>query len=270
MRINYKTHPVLQKIKDGKIGTVPIYQEDMIMAHNDVISEWMREGFSFAAKDFSKNTFIVSKAFFEAAESAADKLADLYSDIVKEDIHSFSVKGAFILGDTTYLIKHEFEGGSDLQKTCLFVFDKKCIPLCFYMDDYSFRQGKCGWISNSFDLENNEDTLLKFVMTQVSVCTIIEMFRTYASVETKVVEPKQKIKDSTGKHFNETDKSITYLDSKWFTNIVRSEGFSVRGHFRLQHKKVGGIWTKELIYINTFEKSGYTSTAKKTKALRLA
>ena len=53
------------------------------------------------------------------------------------------------------------------------------------------------------------------------------------------------------------------LDSTWFTNIVRSEGFAVHGHFRMQacgpnHSQ------RKLTYINDFEKKGYTRRAKKT------
>lgn len=51
------------------------------------------------------------------------------------------------------------------------------------------------------------------------------------------------------------------MDSKWFTNLVKSDGFKVRGHFRFQPKKKDGVWTKELIWINEFEKSGYNREA---------
>ena len=48
------------------------------------------------------------------------------------------------------------------------------------------------------------------------------------------------------------------MDCTWFTTIVRNECFSVRGHFRLQPQKDNtGNWTKELIYINEFQKHGY-------------
>jgi hypothetical protein len=36
----------------------------------------------------------------------------------------------------------------------------------------------------------------------------------------------------------------------------------VSGHFRLQPKKSNGEWTKELIWIDEFGKTGYTSNAK--------
>ena len=58
-------------------------------------------------------------------------------------------------------------------------------------------------------------------------------------------------------------KQIQILNSTWFTTLVKSDNFKVRGHFRLQPKKKGGEWTKEIIWVNEFVKSGYTAPAKK-------
>lgn len=91
---------------------------------------------------------------------------------------------------------------------------------------------------------------------------VFYMFKSYACVETKIIEPHSRIKDIGCKYINETSLPITYLDSKWFTNLVRSGAFKVRGHFRLQPKKADGVWTRELIWINDFLKTGYTSPAK--------
>ena len=76
-------------------------------------------------------------------------------------------------------------------------------------------------------------------------------------VETILVKPKEKVKDSRTKekHFNETDIPINILDCTWFNNIIRNEPFGVRGHFRLQPKKDdNGKWIKEMIYIKPFIK----------------
>jgi hypothetical protein len=56
---------------------------------------------------------------------------------------------------------------------------------------------------------------------------------------------------------------IKIINSLWFTNLVKSDGFKVRGHFRLQPKKKDGEWTKELVWINEFQKTGYTAPARK-------
>ena len=68
---------------------------------------------------------------------------------------------------------------------------------------------------------------------------VFTLFKYYAKVETILVNPKEKVKDSRTKekHFNETDIPINILDCTWFNNIIRNEPFGVRGHFRLQPKK---------------------------------
>jgi hypothetical protein len=88
-------------------------------------------------------------------------------------------------------------------------------------------------------------------------------FIKYAEIEVKILPPNKKVKDIKCKYVNETNSNIQFLDSTWFTTLVQSDSFKVRGHFRLQPKKKEGEWTKEIIWINEFEKTGYTSPAKK-------
>ena len=89
-----------------------------------------------------------------------------------------------------------------------------------------------------------------------------EIFKKFADVETVFIKGNSRGVFDAEKVLNETGVPVLILDSKWFRNIVRSEGFAVRGHFRLQPKKINGEWTKELIWINDFEKHGYTSKAR--------
>lgn len=93
----------------------------------------------------------------------------------------------------------------------------------------------------------------------------ILMFKKYAKVETKILNPNEKMIDVKTKerHLNKHDQNITILDCTWFTNIIRNTPFGVRGHFRLQPKKnENGDWIKEMIYIEPFMKNGYTKRAK--------
>jgi hypothetical protein len=86
----------------------------------------------------------------------------------------------------------------------------------------------------------------------------------FSQVETFVIQNSKNKKYllNKDKFLNETEVPVKIIDSRWFRNIIRLEGFAVRGHFRLQPKKVNGEWTKELIWINDFEKHGYTSKAR--------
>ena len=80
----------------------------------------------------------------------------------------------------------------------------------------------------------------------------------------EIIESKAKSKTNVFncKYLNETNSDIEYLDSKWFTTLINSKGFKVRGFFRMQPKKKNGEWTKELIWVEEFEKKGYVRNAK--------
>jgi len=89
------------------------------------------------------------------------------------------------------------------------------------------------------------------------------LFKKYCDIETKLIDPKQSRKATVAgtKYLNETDRRITVLDSTWFTNLVVSWAFGVSGHLRWQ--RFGpGLSEKKLIWIDEFQKEGYTRKAK--------
>lgn len=110
---------------------------------------------------------------------------------------------------------------------------------------------------------SREEAGLAFM--NILICYLL--MEKYAKVETITCTGNQKIKNvdsaSDKKTINYTNLNLKFRDCTWFTTICRNEGFKVRGHFRLQPKKdESGEWTKELIYINEFEKHGYHRIAK--------
>lgn len=59
---------------------------------------------------------------------------------------------------------------------------------------------------------------------------------------------------------NKTPFPIHRLDSSWFKTVIRTEGFMVKGHWKLQ--ACGKAWKDhKLIYIKPFQKHGYVRTA---------
>jgi hypothetical protein len=96
----------------------------------------------------------------------------------------------------------------------------------------------------------------------VKIILANELFINYAEVEKKQVMPSRQIWDGpTCLYNNKTKYPITVVDSTWFTNLVVSGAFKVRGHFRLQPCGQG-LKDRKLIWINDFEKEGYTRKAK--------
>jgi len=259
MIINSKTYPILEKLENNSLGKLSIFEKDKTFFYlmgTDTNKYW-----KFCIKDFKSDVNIISESFSNASIKAQKKLSELYSDIVENNISDFDVKGTYILGDFVCMIKYEFKKDSQDIELFLFMFDKNGLPIAIHVNSSQY-DVKLSWVSSGFDISQTEPMITKFVLGWVCRLIIIKMFKSYAQVETKILSGKSKIKGKGYKHLNETNLEICFLDSKWFTNLVKSESFNVSGHFRLQPKKKEGSWTKELIWINEFVKNGYTSKAR--------
>lgn len=95
------------------------------------------------------------------------------------------------------------------------------------------------------------------------------LLKKFGKVETVLVggNVRREIDSTKEVVTNKAPFPITYLDCSWLKTIVRTEGFLVRGHFRLQpcgEKRL----ERKLIYIEPFQKHGYTRTAKRLIAER--
>ncbi len=264
MRINEKTTLPIKFLQDKKLGKILVMQDDMDFFDSGGAIV-MGDIFKKRVAAFGEQVIVLSRAFVAAAQKSATQLMGLYRDIAKDEIDDFCVRGTFVYGSKVFMVEHEIRKYDDRATCALFVFDKKTgIPLAFYENDTFEEDGnKFGWISSYFG-ENLKKyaSMEHWFVQQIGSLIVTEMFKKYATVETKRVEASKRAIVNGEKVLNETKTGIIYLDCKWFTTIVRSEGFAVRGHFRLQPKKVGGEWTKELIWISDFQKHGYTSKAK--------
>jgi hypothetical protein len=95
------------------------------------------------------------------------------------------------------------------------------------------------------------------------------IFTELSELQTVFIKPGHKIgTKKEGRFLNETKDNIILVDSTWNRTIIRTEGFSVRGHFRLQPCGVGLI-DRKLIYVDEFQKNGYIRGAKKEQVEQL-
>jgi hypothetical protein len=265
MRFNYKQYPILKKLKEGKLGDVPVYEIDNLFAL--VESERFVRNWKYACRDFSQQINVIATPFWEAAEKAKIKLIELYKDIMVNDTADFSVKGTFCLLDFVYMISEETRQGSEDIELSFFLFKKDGTPLMSYVDSSSRKIYQNLWISNVFkenyQYQDRQQSYL-FAYQYIITAIYLNMFKNYAEVEIKNLPPNSKTKDINCKYLNETDFTISFLDSKWFTSLVNSNAFKVRGHFRLQPCGPG-MKNRKLIWINDFEKTGYHREATKLK-----
>lgn len=263
MKISYDTHPALQKLKNGTLGksAIPLDGAVAMQRYPDMFYE-LNNVFKKKAPLLKNSIFHLSNSFYDSAEKAHLKLSELYLDMLRSDKHDFEENKVFVFRDFVICFSNIFSSDNDLFDVFYMVMTKQGVVLEFYyLGNYG--EKVCGWSSDLIYSEQSKDseTLNRYLNTRLVNIASMCMFIKYAEVETKTVLGRSKRRFGDP-YRNDTDFPITHLDSKWFTNIVRSEGFSVRGHFRLQPKKINGEWTKELIWINDFEKHGYTSKAR--------
>lgn len=77
-----------------------------------------------------------------------------------------------------------------------------------------------------------------------------------------LLKPKEKTgTKKSGKIINTLDVPLTIITSRWNTTVIRTEGFSVKGHFAIRWTGEGRLIPK-LVFIQPFEKNGYIRTAK--------
>lgn len=254
MKISYRNHPILQKVHTKQLGQLISPPEDYenLSRNRDIL----RKAWTECAEQFGSNVQIITKPFGDAIHEAMPKMTS--PELANELLHK-NLSGVLIWENHAfcYSIKSNFLTYFDFVTTPnrdvgLIVFFK------FQLMEGVRGQTREYYLSTTAGTHDN--TLSKM---HVSNLIAALNFITYAEVETKYIPAHGKSKDIVCKYVNDTPLPLKVLDSKWFTTLVKSDAFKVRGHFRLQPKKKDGEWTKELIWINDFKKDGYTAPARK-------
>lgn len=262
MRINKKSYPILDTLNNKSLGKIPFHENDVLFLSNqeyfdDFVNTWKKN-----VSGFLKEINVVTNPFRESVIKVLPKLNKLAQDVTKS---GFKYSGTYVTEDIVLMINVDVNMNEDLRTipSAFYVFHKSGIPLVYMKagltDDPS---ENTVWISKLAKDKGIGMTVKDISIKYLSIPMLYETFKKYASVDIKIMPPNTKIKSVKYRYKNETNLKLTLLDSKWFTTIIKSDAFKVSGHFRLQPKKVDGVWTKEIIWINDFEKTGYTSKAK--------
>lgn len=268
MKISYRNYPILKKLHEGKLGLIPFYEADKNFIESGFLPYFGNTWEHFNTK-FKKSINIITDPFQDAELKARPKLLDLIEDILGNDSGDLNVSGTFIIGGIVFMIHFEVKKNTEDNEMIFYGFTKEGIPIIYYINSYKLEIWRNAWISsvlrddvNKMPFTSKEDKEYSYIYSRVIRVLSLAMFKKYAEVETKYLPANKVIKDVNCKYVNDTKLGINVLDSKWFTNLVKSEGFNVRGHFRLQPKKKAGVWIKELIWISEFQKTGYTAKAR--------
>lgn len=207
----------------------------------------------------TKNIRYVTEPFWKAFQKSKSKLHDL---IMKEEVNETGIliiSGQPFTLTVYYAVLINIVEGEETKFRILF-------------NQFS-KHSKNDYINLDISITETEDSSKEFIWSgfteqgltrKVWVAEIILflLFIKYCEIETKVIKAEKKDHHIGVKYVNETKSDVTILDSTWFTTIVRSEGFGVSGHFRMQPYGPG-MSLRRLQWISAFEKDGYTRTAKK-------
>ncbi len=277
MNLNYKKFPLLKIISDLKKKGYTRYfaSKEFVNAANErrvyfnednVTNQIGTYEILYFAENIEKKIFHQEfkflknvKPFFE--QDLTDKgviitqqNCDYIYDIKKEgDKHLINLSITTIMNDSVFVLGN-WKGEVFIEGDNM-VFDGDIILNKFLVE--------------SAKEEPEQEKSLKLYKEAFPVQTIFNqvIFKRYAPIEVKNIianKSLQSLRKQTRKSKVKPDLKVTYINSTWFTKIVRSEGFSVKGHFRLQACGEGRR-ERKLIWINEFEKLGRISKARKTK-----
>lgn len=260
MVINYLKFPILQALEQEtfnekcRIGTFDLQadKEAFMGTYLALVNGW-----SDFAEDVRGNITFISKQYYECMKRSWKSFRNID---LREAISPTSGCLIFKSENGRYMaLIYIVESISDM--TIIGLYDCDTF-LCVMGGAYpAFR---CISTSDDGIYEGTTKESCMVGFSNILVCYLL--MERYAKVETITCAGNSKIKGISiedKKTINYTNLDLNFRDCTWFTSICRNEGFKVRGHFRLQPKKNDkGEWTKELIYINEFEKHGYHRQAK--------
>ena len=245
-------------------------REDAFPALVHLSQEW--PGY---ARDFRSRIDIVSLEFLKAVDETADSIRHC-EDLCKNYLAGKSFKGTMLAPQglyISYVMSYNENGSLDAEGMRLLELDKHGSVLILKDDTTLF-------VSDSWSLcrMNDDGNLLerKQYETLLDRCTdamdyttsLLEnyfLFCHFAEVKTRYVAregSREAKKLPADGEVSSCQLPLRRMYADYYTTIIRSEGFGVKGHFRMQacgrnHRE------HRLVYIKPFEKKGYTRRAKK-------
>jgi hypothetical protein len=256
MRISYKTHPALKFFLQGDRTCLRISKEDFTTA------KLLIDGITPDIAAYDGKINVVSSSFLKASGKASESLSKLIIDIFQSEDQELSIKDIYIVGANIVYLKLDKQIGKHNAIMSSITVDKYGAVLSCFAFDLSKNLLVQYYIKDAIFSFGAIDSVYQFSNAAI----IFHLFKHYSNIEIKEVcaNKKEKVKGDDKPLFNELPVSILHLNSTWFTEIIRNEGFDVRGHMRLQpYKREDGEWDRKLIWIDQFRKHGYHRRAQK-------
>lgn len=249
-------YPILDALQKG----------DLLKCHveSGMISKFDKDGcleiFVRAIEAIKKveGYYYITNTFYDAHRKAIPKIKNIETEIATRKFGSH-----VIIHSDGFVINRNFvEDGREL--TELFVFSKNTMYGYGYVQTLIGSDGLPMWRGDGYLWALDSDITPKDLFLQVWADFMALLYFTeMCEIETKLVQPDKKFRDKGGsKIYNNTKNNITFLDCRWFTELIRNTPFTVTGHLRWQ--PCGENRNKrKLIWIEPFEKQGYHRKATK-------
>jgi hypothetical protein len=249
MRITQEDYPYLNKPLE-KIPFCPF--EDIEKLRIGIELHINPERFNSLISSCKNKVQYIASTLFEPIERYGSKL------LTYETMRDYFGSGILVFQGGKYCyydIKMKNLADTEAE---VWVFYKEFLFSYCKRNLYSFDS----WIRDGKTHIHINDYLFKEILA-------VLLFIKHAEIEIKNLPPNRQIWDGqTCIYNNKTNTNIQVIDSTWFTTLVKSDAFKVRGHFRLQPCGDGKS-KRKLVWINEFNKDGYTRKARKIDNDRL-
>lgn len=223
-----------------------------------------------------QNIFYLSNTIVEIIDSSVEngekfldlrfEIDDVSRCILLKDINGKTYISAIyciskigeVFGFSMAITQKSIKGGMDVTAYLFGQYERN-----MNSNGYLFTK-QCCFINDHKELYfvDFDDAHKDYCPNMVSLVIQAEVFLRYAEVETKIIKAGCSLREGVlCKYENKLPFHVTTIDSSYFTTLIKSGEFKVRGHFRLQpHGPLR--CDRKLIWINEFKKHGYTRDAK--------
>lgn len=253
MKISYRTHFGIKIIETGFFVIKTINDADKQFS-DALLAAFQQQ------KDRYKPIKIISKNMAEVLLTTADKMI---KDEVWDNVGHCN--GSIIMNGFTYCYFIKSNGKPEHDHSVFIFYGSDFVGYGWQNVETNKRitivSESMRWILK-YTKPDGQDRWQETVFDGLYTTLISAInFLKYAEIEDKEVKANSKEKGFECKYINETNTDIRYITSHYIHNLYVRGSFKVKGHWRLQPKKKDGEWTKELIWINDFQKEGYTRKA---------
>ena len=235
-----------QKMSPNYVWTVP------------EIKSFLRENMA----EFRKNVTMPAESFIKAVEMSKESLRIAFEKDPDYMFKNLKYTTGVILRNNVAMF-YKIDKEKRIMSTVSFVDDVLGLSRmnigmyidCAYTDVYKM------YCPIGLSLDNIGGEFINSLVQMGDSTGLLVMFRSYADHELKVVMGKSTGKVNNVQYKNPNKQNVHVIDSSWYTSIIKTEGFLVKGHLRLQACGTGHS-ERKLIYIDSFEKHGYIRKAK--------